>query len=212
LIFGVLAVAGFVVSRAGLKEEEGLLRASEEAIEQHPAAEGSNAAEDAEGNNPVPADLPSGEGLLNSLFSAGLVPLPVPLTTPAADAEAPAAAKDWEPARMWTARRASADPASQPVEVDFSAELKRLMASGKQFSNPWSAGNRCTGSAASRGKACATTGKSARTRQGGRGRRSECAPGCSEESSSSHGREERLRRKWDDGASGPLRTEFRSPF
>jgi hypothetical protein len=137
LIFGVLAVAGFVVSRAGLKEDEGLLRASEEAIEQHPAAEGSNAAEDAEGNNPVPADLPSGEGLLNSLFSAGLVPLPVPLTTPAADAEAPAAAKDWEPARMWTARRASADPASQPVEVDFSAELKRLMASGKQFSNPW---------------------------------------------------------------------------
>lgn len=144
LFFGALAVVGFVLNRADLKKEDGLLVASDEAIDEHLAARGISAtgdaakhagvhtAENAEAQNSVATEKPSaGESV--SVFPGGSFPV----ATSAGNADASAASMSWEPSRMWTARRTSTDSANQPVEVDFSAELKRLMSSGKQFSNPW---------------------------------------------------------------------------
>jgi len=141
LFFGVLAVVGFVLNRAGLKTEDGSFLASDEAVEEHLVAESSKAAGDAAGHaeelaagqNSVSAESPSGRESLNSVTPAE----PLPVATLDGNAVAPVPAMGGERAKLWTARRTSTDPAMQPVEVDFSAELKRLMSSGKQFSKPW---------------------------------------------------------------------------
>jgi hypothetical protein len=149
LFFGVLAVVGFVMNRANLKRVDGLFMASNEAVEEDLAAEGGDAAGRAaenaagradelaevlgEGQNPLLAESPSGRETVNSVFSAGSLPV----ATPAGNAEAPEPAVDCGQARLWTARRNSPDQATLPVEVDFSAELRRLMTAGKQFANPW---------------------------------------------------------------------------
>jgi len=53
------------------------------------------------------------------------------------NAAPPDRALTWEPARLWTAHRTSADAAVQPVAVDFGAELRRLIGSAEKLSNHW---------------------------------------------------------------------------
>jgi hypothetical protein len=70
LLFGVLGAMGLVLNRVGVKKADAAFRISEEGVENHLPAQGSNAAGRVERENLIPAESPAGREPLSNGSSA----------------------------------------------------------------------------------------------------------------------------------------------